>query len=142
MAYRNRLATPEDPTVAITPQMEIVIDRLMAGDTVVAAAAAAGVDRTTVHRWKREHWAFQAELNRRRRELHERLQLRLETLAERAVDNIVKAVDAGDLKASQSVLDRLALPPAAPPDPQSENPEYLRTMAEQRELDLRLMGIG
>ncbi len=140
MIARNRVSDPEDATTTITPQMEIVIDRLVVGETVVDAAAAAGADRSTVHRWKREHWAFQAELNRRRRELHERLRHRLEALAERALDNIEKAVEAGDLKASQSVLDRLSLPPAQPPDPQAENPEYLRAKAEREEEWAELLG--
>ncbi len=136
MIAKSRALARRDRPAAITPQMELAIDRLMAGDTVIAAAAAAGVDRTTIHRWRREHWGFQAELNRRRRDLHEQLYHRLVGLAERAVDNVANAVNHGDLKASRWLLDRLARTIEFP-GPESENPEYLRLMADKVDADMR-----
>jgi hypothetical protein len=136
MIAKRRAVARQDHAATLTQQMEIVLDRLVAGDTVIAAATAAAVDRTTVHRWKRDHWAFQAELNRRRRELHERLQSRLAALAEQAADNIAAAVSAGDLKTSRWVLERLA-PTRDLPTPEAENPDLLRLMAERRESDVR-----
>ena len=57
--------TPEK----LTAQQERVLERLLTGETVTAAAEAEGVDRSTVHRWRREDLAFQAAYNQRRREL-------------------------------------------------------------------------
>ncbi len=42
---------------------------LVAGKNVTQAAEIAEVDRTTVHRWLREDWDFQAALNQERRDL-------------------------------------------------------------------------
>ena len=49
--------------------------------TVTAALAAAGVDRTTVHRWLREDHAFQAAWNRIRREQEREVLARVDHLA-------------------------------------------------------------
>ena len=42
--------TPEK----LTAQQERVLERLLAGDTITAAAKAVKLDRSTVHRWFRE----------------------------------------------------------------------------------------
>jgi transposase-like protein len=40
----------------VSCKQNIVIERLLAGDTVTSAAQAAGVARETVHRWKKSDW--------------------------------------------------------------------------------------
>lgn len=52
----------------VSPQQWKAIERLLAGDTVTDAASAAGVDRVTLWRWQRKDVAFQAALNRCRRD--------------------------------------------------------------------------
>jgi hypothetical protein len=73
-------ATPID---ALSPSQETVLAVLLAGKSVTDAATAAGVDRTTVHRWLKEDLGFPAAFNRARRELREALTARLMALAER-----------------------------------------------------------
>ena len=45
------------------------VEAMLAGKTVTGAATAAGVGRATVDRWLKDTFAFQAELNRGRREI-------------------------------------------------------------------------
>ena len=50
---------------------------LLGGSTVTSAAKAAGVDRSTVHRWLREDFTFQASLNAARRDMQREVGHRL-----------------------------------------------------------------
>ena len=45
-------ASPSEP--ALEPKQVRALERLLAGSTVAQAAEAAGVDRSTVHRWLRD----------------------------------------------------------------------------------------
>jgi hypothetical protein len=49
----------------------LAIDAIVSGATDQAAADAAGVTRETVNRWSNNHPEFQAELNRRRKQLQD-----------------------------------------------------------------------
>ena len=61
-------ATPSpDRLIAISPKQAAAIDALLGGKPIPEAAAAAGVDRTTVYRWLRADFEFQARLNQERR---------------------------------------------------------------------------
>ena len=84
----------------LSPAQVKVLAELLTGKTITAAAAAAGVERATVHRWLREDFAFQAAWNRDRQELHREAFARLERLAAKAVDCLEKAIDGGDVKAA------------------------------------------
>jgi hypothetical protein len=59
-------ATPDGDGLKLN--QTIALEHLFAGKTVTKAAEAAGVDRTTVHRWLREDWAFQAAYHRTQRD--------------------------------------------------------------------------
>ncbi len=93
----------------LPPQQTQALASLLVGQTVTAAADAAGVDRTTVHRWLREDWDFQAALNRARREFRDGLRAHLENVAERAVQAVNEAIEAGDVKVALVVLKGLGL---------------------------------
>ena len=80
------------------------VEALAAGKTVTESAKLAGVDRTTVHRWRREDFEFQAELNRQQRELHDAFRQRLLSIALLATETVSAAVEAGDVPASLQVL--------------------------------------
>jgi len=88
--------TPEK----LTAQQERVLERLLTGETVTAAAEAVGVDRSTVHRWLREDLKFQAAYNRQRRELQEAYAARMLSLADHAIATVEHAITNGDLRAS------------------------------------------
>ena len=60
------------------------MEALLTGSTVTCAASVAGVARTTVHRWLRQDWDFQAELNRLKREVRDATEMRLLSAAESA----------------------------------------------------------
>ena len=62
------------------------------------------MDRTSVHRWLREDFAFQAAYNRLRRELQRELEARLDRAVQAAAATVCAAVEAGDLRASLAVL--------------------------------------
>jgi hypothetical protein len=108
----DRHETPRNAT--LSPTQAIAVAALLAGKTVTAAAADAGCDRATVHRWLREDHVFRASLNAGRRELRDAVTCRLERLAEKAAECVEKAIDDGDVKAALGVLKGLqVLAPAA-----------------------------
>ena len=90
----------------MSPAKMKAIQGLAAGQTVVDAAIAAGVGRTTLHRWLRENAVFQEEVNRRRRELRLRTLATLERRGDKAEACVEKAIENGDVKAAQEVLRR------------------------------------
>ena len=86
-----------------------VIEALMTGSTVTHAASMAGVARTTVHRWLKDDWDFQAELNRERREVRDAIRSQLLRAAESGVRVVVSAIEEGDLRVAMDVLKGLRL---------------------------------
>lgn len=57
----------------------------------------------------RDHWDFQAALHRGRREHHASLRARLERIAERAVEALYAAIEAGDARVALALLKGLGL---------------------------------
>lgn len=86
-----------------------VMEALLSGSTVTYAASEAGGGRTTVHRWLREDWAFQAEMNRLRRDASDAIQMRLLRAAELAARLVASSIDSGDTGAALAVLRGLGL---------------------------------
>ena len=113
---------------SLSPAQFRAVEALLAGKTITAAASAGGVDRGTVHRWLKDDFAFQAELNRARREMRGAAFGNLERLAVKAGDCLEKALDQGDVRAALEVLKRLKL--FTPPRIGSEDPEELAAEVE------------
>jgi hypothetical protein len=138
----QRLAEPEeeDNTMRqnataieeLTPAQEKVLAALLAGRSVTDAATAGEVDRTTVHRWLKEDFGFQAALNRSRRQLREAMHSRLMALAEKAAETVERAISAdGDSKTALALLKRLGLlngelPSIGSADPRDLKEEHVR----------------
>jgi hypothetical protein len=122
------------------------LEGLLQGKTVTAAAEGAGVARETVHRWKRQDWAFQAALNRGQRELHEAVHARLLAVAVAASGNVASAIEHGDLRASIVLLKGLGSLAGTPPATGSEDPETLRGEAQiathEVKIDLLTRSLG
>jgi hypothetical protein len=108
-------ATPDANDEALSAQQDQALEYLLTGSTVTAAAAAAGVDRSTVHRWLRADVRFATQYERRRRELVEATEARLLMLADRAVGVVEQALADGDSRAALSVLKGLGLLAGTPP---------------------------
>jgi Homeodomain-like domain len=88
----------------LTIEMENAIDVLILGKSDQEVAEAVGVNRTTVWQWRHSHPLFMASLERRRAEVWRAPQERLRSFLSKAVENLGKAVEDGDLKASIEVL--------------------------------------
>ncbi len=129
--------TQEPATLeSLTPAKILAVEAMLAGKTITAAAAAAGVDRGTVHRWLHHDFAFQAEWNLRRREMRRATCGSLERLAAKAAGCIEKAIDEGDVKAALEILNRLRL---FAPDPiGSDDPAELAQNAADCEEENRM----
>lgn len=111
----HQSSTPDGASKGLNPRQLVVLEQLLAGASVTKAAEAAGVDRTTVHRWLREDWAFQAAHHRAQRDLRRAVEARLPHLVEAAVETVQAAVRDGDVRAALAVLKGLgALPGSAP----------------------------
>ncbi len=118
-----------------SPAKMKAIQALAAGQTVVGAAAAAKVGRTTVYRWFKKDFAFQAEVNRRRSELWLGSLATLERLSDKAAACVEKAIENGDVKAALEILrrrDTFTRGPIGSQDP-AELAEQTNTEAAQRE---------
>ena len=90
------------------PQLD-ALEALGAGATVTEAARQAGVDRTTVHRWLRDNFSFQAAWNRLRRDLEREAETRIERLAHEALGAVEDAVASGDARVALAVLKGVGL---------------------------------
>ena len=103
--------TPPDD--GLSPAQQKALLALLEGQTVTAAAQAAGVDRTTVHRWLRhsKHRAFRAALEEGRRELRRAMSARLLALLPKAADCLDAALAEGDSKAALALLKGLGFLP-------------------------------
>jgi hypothetical protein len=92
-----------DTEIQLSPAQELALNALMAGSRVTDAAAAAGVNRSTLHRWMGEP-AFLAAHNGRRLELAASASAKLLNLREKALGAVEQALDAGDARVAVAVL--------------------------------------
>ncbi len=107
---------------------------LLAGKSVVDAAEAAGVGRTTIYKWLRNDFAFQAAVNRGRRGLRQSVALRVEQLAADAAECVAQAVRNGNVKAAMEILRRTDM--LAPPKIGSDDEEQL-AIEHQEQMEKR-----
>ncbi len=134
-----------DPERDLSASQLKALGALLSGEAITRAAEAAGVDRSTVHRWLREDWSFQAALNRGRRELRDAVLSCLLRSAEQAAGVVARAVDEGDLKVALAVLKGLGLLSGGIVEIETDDPGALRDHAElaareeERERELRRM---
>ncbi len=120
----------DDTEINLTPQQTKVLELLLVGSTITKAAAQAGVDRTTVHRWLRGDSGFQAASNAARRNLQREIEGRLLQIARSAAETVAAAVDYGDVRASLAVLRGIGLLVGAPLQIDGEDPAELAEEAE------------
>jgi aryl-alcohol dehydrogenase-like predicted oxidoreductase len=80
----------------VNDRQRLAIEALLTGATHAEAAEKAGVHRVTVSSWATKHPGFQAELNRRRREVRERSASRLRELDVAALDAVATQLETHD----------------------------------------------
>lgn len=92
----------------LTPDQAAALDLLLAGQTITAAAAAVGVARETVSRWRNNDPAFQAAYNAALQSVYDAGQARLLEARGKALDRLAALVDSTDeataLKAAAALL--------------------------------------
>ena len=121
-------ATPTD--TPLRPDQLTVIESLVAGKSITAAAKQAGIRRETVHRWMREDYEFQAALHRLRRELLESVGAQVLATSRRAAETVDKAVAGGDVKTALQVLRGTGMLSGDRARAGSDDPSRLRDDAE------------
>ena len=107
MQQNTTLSTELSPT-----QFRIIAD-LISGASMVDAAEASGVDRSTIYRWKQDVPAFAEALRRARNEISDRLRDGYRTLAANAIETVAEILRAADtppgvrLRAAMEILQRV-----------------------------------
>ena len=99
--------TAAKAVAGVSPSQLIALECLLAGQNMIDSAMAAGVDRSTLRRWLKSDFNFQAAVNRGRRDLQENFMHRLERLNVDAATCVGRAVHEGDVKTALEVLKRL-----------------------------------
>jgi transposase-like protein len=98
------------------------LDHLLGGKTVTEAAAAVGVARETVSRWRHHDPAFQAAYNAALQSAYEAGQARLLDARARALDRLATLLDSEDeataLKAAAALLRVPVVEPTGPVSPE------------------------
>jgi hypothetical protein len=129
MQQNTTLPTPPE----LEPKQARALEQLLVGATVSRAAEAAGVDRSTVHRWLRHDFDFLAAYNGAQRDLRREAENRLLRLMNAATEAVVSAVEAGDVRVALAVLKGLGMLPGSPPAFGGDDPKELAEDAELTE---------
>ena len=103
MARRN------DPkNYELSPDQAAALDLLLAGQTATAAAAAVGVARETVSRWRNSDPAFQGAYNAALQSAHDAMAKKLLDARARAIDTLADLLESDDqaiaLKSAAALL--------------------------------------
>lgn len=88
----------------LSPVQLQVLQALLSGESVTAAARAGQVSRESVHRWLREDFDFQAAYNQGCREISKEIQDVLLITARHAADKVAEAVRSGDVRVALVIL--------------------------------------
>ncbi len=118
---------------SLSPAQHAVLEAMLAGRTITAAAVAAGVGRAAVYRWLKNDFLFQAELNRGLSELRRAIFVNVHRLTAKAVQCVEKAIDEGNVKVALEVMRRAGLfnlPPTGSDDPAKLAAEAAELQAE------------
>ena len=108
----------------ISDRQRAVLELIASGSTDTAAAAAIGVNRRTIYRWRIEDARFREQLDRRRQELYHRATDRLRSMLGNALDVLDKHLAdkyaPTALRAAQNLLALAAVGKAAVPKKDEE----------------------
>lgn len=98
----------EPKTYDLTPDQAAALELLLSGQTITAAAAAVGVARETVSRWRNSDPAFLGAYNAALQSAHDAMSKKLLDARARAIDTLADLLEADDhglaLKAAAALL--------------------------------------
>ena len=126
------IATLEASHSGLTAIQSEVLSALLSGETIKAAAELADVDRSTVHRWLRDDWDFQAARNRGIEAIQSATITGLQALAQSALEAVQNSIRDGDQQTAINVLKGLGVLSGHQLTPRSGNPDVLREESEVR----------
>lgn len=138
----------EEDGAELSVRQEQTLCLLIAGEGVSTVAKSVQVSRQTVHRWLRDP-TFSARLAARRNDFRRELEMNIEEIASGAIENIGRAVSAGNVVVSLSVVKGLGLLNGVMAYAGSEVPEEIRghqireveaARSELRALDMMVRG--
>jgi len=115
------ITVSEAQEMPITAEQRTAIAMLTVGNSLVAAARAAGVSRMTLYRWLKDDLCFRATYNAWQQDTLVTARGRLLGLADAAVTAVANAVHGGDHKLALRLLERMDI--ARPAKPGSANVE-------------------
>jgi len=115
------ITVSEAQEMPITAEQRTAIAMLTMGNSLVAAARAAGVSRMTLYRWLKDDMCFRASYNAWQQDTLVTARGRLLGLADAAVTAVANAVHGGDHKLALRLLERMDI--ARPAKPGSANVE-------------------
>jgi hypothetical protein len=85
------------------------VEMLASGKSILEAAEALGVHRTTVHRWLADNTAFKAKFEEAQKQLRVESEVRLTAMVEMATDAVKRALAAGDARMAMQLLKGLGI---------------------------------
>lgn len=117
----------------LSPKQHEAIDLLLQGQNITTISKEIGVDRSTIYRWQ-DNFDFEAERNKKARELRDAANARLVQLAEKSLSVIDNALDRGEAKTALAVLKGIGYLSGATSPIGSTDAEQLET---EREIELQ-----
>ena len=117
------LLEPGSREKGMSEKQQKAMAALRCGSSFPQAAEAAGVNRSTVHRWVQNDPQFRARYNAWQQEMVESSRARLLTMLDKAVDVIGKALDRGDEQTAVAMLRNIGV--MRRPGRQATDPEML-----------------
>lgn len=85
----------------LIPQQTQVIELLLAGSTVIAAAEKTGISRSTIYNWTRTDHTFRAALQAARQRRVQDVNERIHAMGDEAISTLHRALTGGDIKPIQ-----------------------------------------
>ena len=104
LAVKRNVTECNNVEETLSPVQIQAIAHLLSGESISSTAESLEVNRVTIHRWLRDDFAFQATLNRGKRDLSDAIDARLQQMASRALETIQEALEDGDRRVALSVL--------------------------------------
>jgi len=105
LAPVSPVSLDEAISLSLSPPQRMAIQLLTSGKSLVAAATAAGVNRTTLYRWLKGDPAFVAAYNAWQKDVRDTARGKILALSDLAITTIAKAMTRGDTRPALRILE-------------------------------------